>query len=186
MYSQPPRGIVPGHAHCPSAPLFCRQQLTCSLYSFPLPRSRATPTRISRRLPSSVQGFTVRFAFLIVRATYEQPPLPRPTGLAPRRLGTHSPLFYVKSIFPSVFPAPTPPPSGFSIGECLDDLIGSFRGPTPRVDGRAPLDDSRPIVLEDVDWKASRANSTRHTPGTTEATPETAFCLVASLVHSSY
>ena len=105
------------------------------------------------------------------RATHEQPPPSRPTGLAPRRLGTHSPLFYVKSIFPSVFPAPSPPPSGFSIGECLDDLIGSYRGPTPRVDGRAPLNDSRPIVLEDVDRKASRTNSTRLTPGTTEATP---------------
>ena len=90
------------------------------------------------------------------RATHEQPPSSRPTGLAPRRLGTHSPLFYVKSIFPSVFPAPSPPPSGLSIGECLDDLIGSCRGPTPRVDGRAPLDDSRPIVFEDVDRKASR------------------------------
>ena len=96
----------------------------------------------------------------------ERPPSPRPTGLAPRRLGTHSPpLFYVKSIFPSVFPAPSPPPSGFSISECLDDLIGSYRGTTPRVDGRAPLDDSRPIVLEDVDRKASRTNSTRHTQG---------------------
>ena len=117
------------------------------------------------------------------RATHEQPPPSRPTGLAPRRLGTHSPLFYVKSIFPSVFPAPSPPPSGFSIGECLDDLIGSYRGPTPRVDGQAPLDDSRPIILEDVDRKASRTNSTRLTPGTTEATPETAFCLVAPVVY---
>ena len=118
-----------------------------------------------------------------IPATSDRPPPTRPTGLVPRRLGTHSPFFYVKSIFPSVFPAPSPPPSGFSIGECLDDLIGSCRGPTPRVDGRAPLDDSRPIVFEDVDRKASRANSTRHTPGTTEATPETVFCLVASLVY---
>ena len=93
------------------------------------------------------------------------PPLSRPIGFAPRRLGTHPPLFYVKSIFPSVFPAPSPPPSGYSTGECLDDLIGSFRGPTPRVDGRAPLDDSRPIVLEDVDRRDSRTDSTRRTPG---------------------
>ena len=140
--------------------------------SSPRPRLlRISRHRLNPRLPTT-------------RATYESPtPSPRPTGLAPRRLGTHSPLFYVKSIFPSVFPASSLPPSGFSIGECLDDLIGSYRGPTPRVDGRAPLDDSRPIVLEDVDRKASRTNSTRHTPGTTEATPETAFCLVASLVY---
>ena len=112
------------------------------------PVATTTPTRF---LPSSA------------RAAYDRPPSSRPIGLAPRRLGTHSPLFYVKSIFPSIFPAPSPPPSGFSIGECLDDLIGSYRGPTPRVDGRALLDDSRPIVFEDVDRKASRTNSTRHT-----------------------
>ena len=45
------------------------------------------------------------------RAAYDRPPSSRPTGLAPCRLGTHPLLIYVKSIFPSVFPAPSPPPS---------------------------------------------------------------------------
>ena len=159
-------------------------RITSSLSTHPLTRI-CRPPRLLRRPVLSPRPFCLQFGLprLFARAAYGKSPTSRPTGLAPRRLGTHSPLFYVKSIFPSVFPAPSPPPSGFSIGECLDDLIGSYRGPTPWVDGRAPLDDSRPIVLEDVDRKASRTNSTRHTPGTTEATPETAFCLVASLVY---
>ena len=84
-----------------------RSRLTCS--PIVIPAAAAMPLASS---PPSV------------RAEYELPPPSRPTGLAPHRLGTHSPLFYVKFIFPSVFPAPSPPPSGSSIGECLDDLIG--------------------------------------------------------------
>ena len=48
---------------------------------------------------------------------------PTDRARAPQVRHTSPPfIFTSKSIFLSVFPAPSPPPSGFSISECLDEI----------------------------------------------------------------
>ena len=57
------------------------------------------------------------------RATYERPPSPRPTGLAPRRLGTHSSPPLLRSIYLlQCFPHLSPPPSELRLGRVLRRL----------------------------------------------------------------
>ena len=134
------------------------------------------------RLHSRRHRLPLELTSLTARATYKWPPPPRPTGLAPRRLGTHSPHLLRSLYLLQCFPHLSPPPSKLRLGRVLRRLDRTPRGPTRRVDCRAPLGDSRPYAREDVDWKASRTDSTRRTPGSTEATSETAFCLAASSV----
>ena len=82
------------------------------------------------------------------------------------------------------FPHLSPPPSGFKLGRV-------FR----RFDRTVTVVLSVELIVElpsttralprpeDVDQKDSRIDSTRHTPGSTEVTPETVFCLSALVVH---
>ena len=118
---------------------------------------RKTHTRLShvpsldRRPPASLSSPRPRLLGIFASSTqppvcrplvptYESPtPSPRPTGLAPPQVRHTFPfIFTSKSIFLSVFHAPSPPPSGFSIGECLDDIDRiQTVGPTRWVDCRA-------------------------------------------------
>ena len=88
-----------------------------------------------------------------------------------------------KSIFLSVFPAPSPPPSGLSIGECLDDIdriqnvdqpVGLIVEPPSTTHGLAPARTwtGRIPGLTLLDY-----------PGLLETIHGTVSCLTASLDH---
>ena len=84
----------------------------------------------SRRLvPAYSRGFTrvtsstPRITTAVRPRRIKQPLPSRPTGLAPRRLGTRSPLFYVEDLYLlQYFPRLSPPPSELRIGRVLRRL----------------------------------------------------------------
>ena len=82
------------------------------------------------------------------------------------------------------FPHLSPPPSELRLGRVLRRLDRVLTVVQPiGLTVELPSTTHGPLFLEDVDRKDSRTNSTRCTPGSTEATPETALCLIASLVY---
>ena len=84
----------------------------------------------SRRLvPAYSRGFTrvtsstSRTTSAVRSCRVKQLPPSRPTGLAPRRLGTRSPLSYIEDLYLlQYFPRPSPPPSGLRLGRVFRRL----------------------------------------------------------------
>ena len=84
----------------------------------------------SRRLvPAYSRGFTrvtsstPRITSAVRSCRVKQLPPSRSTGLAPRRLGTRSPLSYVEDLYLlQYFPRLSPPPSGLRLGRVLRRL----------------------------------------------------------------
>ena len=70
-----------------------------------------------------VTSSTPRTTSAVRSCRVKQLPPSRPTGLAPRRLGTRSPLSYVEDLYLlQYFPRPSPPPSGLRLGRVFRRL----------------------------------------------------------------
>ena len=90
-------------------------------------RPRPCTIHLPRHVPCSVDLVDPCLhlpAYFAGRPCHVRTTSPAPTDRARAPQVRHtSPLYFRStSIFLSVFPAPSPPPSGFSIGECLDEI----------------------------------------------------------------
>ena len=96
-----------------------------------------------------------------------------------------SPFYFtLKSISLSVFPAPSPPPSGFSIGECLDE-IDRIQTVVQPVGLTVELPSTTHGPTPARTWTGRNPGRTLlgAPPGSTEVMLETARCLIALLVY---
>ena len=107
-------------------------------------------------------------------------PPSQPTGLAPRRLGTHPLLYFEVLYLFQYFPRLSPPSSGTSLGQVvrrLERIEAMVQSVGLNVE--LPIVDPRLPACVNVEWEVSRISTTRRILGATERTFKMVFFLSA-------